>query len=104
MLLISKRGGLREVENSFLISLGKNVEEKRIPYRPRLQTLEELQAGYRKEELRSWARTEKSPRLWGRNKGMVPRRHPGTGQNLQGKLQSSLFTRSKEKHRRCTNA
>lgn len=99
MLLISKRGGLREVENSFLISLGKNVEEKRIPYRPRLQTLEELQAGYRKEELRSWARTEKSPRPWGRNKGMVPEATPRdraeppgetaelTGHQVQGEAQ-----------------
>lgn len=73
MLLISKRGGLSKVENSFLISLGKNVEEKRIPYRPRLQTLEELQAGYRQEEPRSWARTEKRPAAVGEKQGDGPR-------------------------------
>ena len=79
MLLIWRRGGLNEVENSFVKSLGTKIEENQTPCHPKLKALEEFERGHRKEELQVWPRPEKIPKVVGKKQGDGTQRwQPGT--------------------------
>lgn len=60
-------------KQSFVKSLGTNIEENQTPCHPKLKALEEFERGHRKEELQGWARPAKVPKVWVRNRGMGPR-------------------------------